>query len=95
MLESIVPRYRKLLMLVWCQGFLNPPSQRCLAFPCALYKIGNKVAVSPQVQQKPSSVLRNVTLKCCKNSLREAVRPNPAVQGTLRDEAAQRRLPLR
>jgi hypothetical protein len=60
-------------MLVWCQGFLKPPSQRCLAFPCALSKIGNKVAASPQVRQKPSSVLPNVILKSCKNSLREAV----------------------
>jgi len=88
--ESIAPRYPKLLMLALCQGFLKLPSQRCLAFPCALSKIGNKVAASHQVQQKPSSVLPNVILKSCKNSLREAVRPNPAVQGTLRDKAAQR-----
>ena len=71
-------------MLVWCQGFLKLHLQRCWVFPCAPSKIGNKVAVSPLVQQKPSSVLPNVILKSCKNSLREVVRPNPAVQGTLR-----------
>lgn len=68
-------------MLVWCRGFLKPPSQHCLAFQYALSKIGSKVAASLQVQQKPSSVLQNVILKSCKSSLRKVVRPNPAVQG--------------
>lgn len=60
-------------MLAWRRGFLKPPLQRCLAFQCALSKIGNKVAVNHQAQQKPSSELPNVILKSCKNSLGKTV----------------------
>ena len=59
-------------MLAWYPGFLKPPSRRCLAFPCERFKIGNKVAASPRGRQEPSFVWQNVTLKFCKNSLREA-----------------------
>ncbi len=94
---SIVPRYRQLLTLAWCQGFLKQPSQHYLAFLCARSKTGNKVAASHQARQRPFSGSPNAIPRFCKSSLSNAVRPNPAVDPvrfalwTLRDEAAQRR----
>ena len=72
MLEPIVPRYPKLLMLVWYQGFLKLPSQRCLAFPCARYRSGSKAAASQAERQRRSSKLRSCTRKYCVGLQRKA-----------------------
>lgn len=71
---SIVQRFRQLLTPAWCQGFLKPPSQRCLAFLFAHSKTGNKVAANHQAQQRPFSGWPNGIPRSCKISLRKGVR---------------------
>lgn len=91
MLAPIAPRFLKLLTLGWCLGFLKLHLLHCLEFPCARFKIGNKGVANHRVRQKRFFASPSAILKFCKNSLREAVLPNPAVQGMLRDKAAQHR----